>query len=113
MNEKLERKICGCEAEISEGDPRAEIWREVFGKLAFPLKHPIPFSMETFPGKRFLAGDANALTEEQKERLKSAMARKFGVPKEHIEKSLRDGIIPILDENVSISICNLHIRCMI
>jgi hypothetical protein len=106
-------KKCGCAAIINEKDPRAEIWKEVFGQLVFPLKHPVPFQMSTFPGKMFVAGDPAALSEEEKEKLKSAMASKFGVPKEEIQKSIDDGLIPILFENIGIKICDLHIRCML
>jgi hypothetical protein len=106
-------RACGCEATISEKDPRAETWMTVFGKLSFPLKHPISHINSNFPGKTFYSGDATALTAEQKARLIEAMTRKFNIPASKVEESFKDGVIPILAENVIVSICELHVRCMI
>jgi len=113
MSEKSNRKPCGCEATVNEDDPRAEIWMKVFGSRTFPLKHPVPVAMQTFPGKRFYMGDAKALSAEQKDRFFEAMMAKFKVTREEVEQSIIDNQIPILAENVIVKICNLHFRCML
>ena len=104
---------CRCEATISEKDPRAEIWLYIFGKRSFPLRYPLQNANPNFPGKTFYSGDATALTAEQKARLIEAMTKKFNIPASHLEESFKDGVIPILAENVILSICELHVRCMI
>jgi hypothetical protein len=104
---------CGCEATISEKDPRAEIWMKVFGKLSFPLKHPLTNLNSNFPDKIFYSGDATALTAEQKTKLIEAMTKKFNIPASKVEESFKDGIIPILAENVILSICELHTRLIV
>jgi len=112
MTESKGKIGCGCEATISENDPRAEIWLYVFGKLSFPLKHPLARNMGSTVGIGY-EGDAKALTEEQKERLIEAMIKKFGIKREDVTKVLDTGIIPIKADNVIVSICDLHFRCMI
>jgi hypothetical protein len=108
-----DEKPCGCQAILDETDTRAPIWKEVFGKLEFPLEHPIPFKMETFPGQLFFAGDSKALSPEEKERFISAMMKKFNVSREHVETSWDVfGCIPILYEHITLKICELHLRCM-
>jgi hypothetical protein len=110
--EALRKMGCGCEATITKDDPRAEIWMYVFGKLSFPLKHPIPKNMGPIVGTG-LEGDAKALTEEQKERLIEAMTKKFGIKREDVTKVLDIGIVPIRAENVIVSWCALHSRALI
>lgn len=101
---------CGCKATIiiTEDSSRPDIWLEVLGKLSFPLINPEPFLNETFPGKRFFAGDATALTAHQKKKLIKVMSEKFAISKQDIEKSMEDGLVPILDENIKITFCELH-----
>ena len=103
MNE--EHKPCGCEATITESDPRAEIWLYVFGKRSFPLKHPLCRN-------GFYEGHATVLTKEQRQRLIEAMTKKFGITEKDVTDVLDKGIVPIKADNVIVSICNLHFRCM-
>jgi hypothetical protein len=109
---ELEKIGCGCEATISKDDPRAEIWMHVFGKLSFPLKHPLTKNMGATVGTGY-EGDAEALTNEQKERLIEAMTKKFGIERDDVIKVLDTGIVPIKADNVIVSICDRHFRCMI
>jgi len=98
---------CGCEATISEKDPRAEIWFYVFGKRSFPLKHPLPMDMGPTVGLGY-AGDATALTPEQRKRLIEKMTQKFGVKTEDITRILDQGVVPIRAETVVVSWCRKH-----
>ena len=106
---------CGCEVTLTKGmdDARAELWLSIFGKLSFPLKHPFRFLNPNFPGKTFYAGDASAFNPEQKERFVKAMMEKFHLksPSE-VEGTMKNGIIPILADNLILSICETHIRYM-
>jgi hypothetical protein len=102
---------CGCTATISGSDERAPLWRFVFGDLTFPIR-PVWMAMEGFPGKRFLQGDVEALTDRQRSNLIEAMASKFRIPPAEVADSLRDGVFPILDEHVTISFCRLHSRLL-
>lgn len=104
---------CGCEATITDGDTRAEIWQYVFGKKSFPLIHPLPSRNPNFPGKLFFQGDATELTKEQRERLIEKMTQKFSVSREHIEQTLKEGIVPILDDHIIVSWCPKHYRAAI
>lgn len=106
---------CGCEVTLSKGmdDLRAELWMFVFGKLSFPLKHPVPFLNPNFKGKTFYAGDANALSFDQKQRLIESMAKKFKVSEKEIADSIKDGVIPILADHLILSICESHTRAIV
>ena len=106
---------CGCEVTLSKGmdDVRADIWLKIFGKLSFPLKHPIPFLNPNFQGKTFYAGDASALTLEQRKCLIETMSKKFNVSEAEIEASMKDGVIPILSDNLILSICQTHMLGML
>jgi len=72
MNTTAMRVPCGCKAILSEKDPRAEIWRNVFGCLEFPLCSPMPLmgKAEGELESRFLRGDWSAL-------VKKGMDQKF------------------------------------
>jgi hypothetical protein len=107
-----ERVTCGCEATINESDIRAPIWKYVFGKTSFPLRHPVLTNMGAVVGLGY-EGDASALTEEQKTRLIEAMTEKFHIPVVEVTKVLETGVIPIRAEGVSVSICERHVRAMI
>jgi len=98
---------CGCEATITEKDPRAEIWLYVFGKRSFPLRHPLPQNMGDVVGLGY-EGDATALTNEQKERLIEKMTQKFHIEREDVTTVLDEGIVPIKAEGVIVSWCKKH-----
>ncbi len=103
---------CGCEATINKNDPRAEIWLYVFGKLSFPLKHPMRVNMGSVVGLGY-EGDATALTPDQRTRLIEKMTKKFGISEKEVTDTLDEGIIPIKATGVSVKICNAHFRCML
>ena len=106
---------CGCEATITDRDPRAEIWIQVFARRSFPISWKLGLYHENsnFPGKRFLNGDVAALSPDQRESLIGTMAAKFRIPPAEVADSLAEGILPILDEGISISFCQLHTRMMV
>jgi len=98
--------MCECEAIISKEDPRYELWRQVVPNAHLPIKHPIAKN-------GFYEGDPSRLTEEQIQLIATLCSKKFNITKEEILKDIRKGILPIKAENVSLSICDLHIRCMV
>lgn len=104
---------CGCKAVLSEKDLRAGIWRAVFGKLEFPLIHPLNHwaHAEGEHGDRFLKGDWEALSEEEKVKLAREMRKKFGVNEAAFMSQNRAlGYIPIKDQNITVVCCQLHSR---
>ncbi len=103
---------CGCKASISDADGRAAIWKEVFGETSFPIVWPLYVANPQFPGKRFLQGDNEALTQQQKVSLSTLMSKKFGIPETEVMRNLGEGPIPILDEQVSVSFRRPHSRLM-
>jgi hypothetical protein len=106
---------CGCKAHLSESDPRAEIWRAVFGKLEFPLLHPIKHEGQAVgePLCGFLQGDWNALSEEEQVKLAGEMKKRFGVSEAaFIAQNKAIGYIPIKDVNITVVCCQLHSRMM-
>lgn len=103
--------MCECFAEISKNDPRYEIWIKIDSQARMPLKHPLPRKMTNFEGL-FYEGDATRLTSEQKDIFATEMANKFKITKDEVLKNLEDGVFPIKADNVLISICDLHLRCM-
>jgi hypothetical protein len=100
---------CGCEATISEDDPRAEIWLYIFGKKSFPLKHPLPMNMGKIVGTGY-EGDATVLTKDQRERMIEIMTKKFNIKPIDVTSVLDKGIVPIKSEGVIVSWCEKHSR---
>lgn len=110
----VEYEPCGCMACLNPKDPRAEVWKYALGCLEFPLKHPVPH-MGSAPGVRdsFLEGDWEALTVQQKTRMKAQMKEKFGLSAYEFDQQMKTvGYMPIRDKNITVKICQLHSRCM-
>lgn len=103
---------CECYATISKDDPRSEIWFKVCPDGHIPLKHPMLAKNKGFPGMLFYDGDTSRLTNNQLALLSELVSRKFGLNEEQVLRDLADGILPIRSNNVTISICSLHFRCM-
>ena len=106
---------CECYATLSKNDPRYPIWKQIDPQARIPLKHPI---LQRSPkdsvlrGALFYEGDPERLTPAQKEKLAEILSEKFKVPKTEVLKDLAKGYLPLKSQNVSVSICNLHLRCM-
>jgi hypothetical protein len=103
---------CGCEASINDSDPRAEIWRAALGKTSVPIVYPLYVLLPDFPGKRFLQGDATALTASQKRVMANLVAKKFNISELEVFEDLQNEIFPILDEHVTVSFCRKHTRML-
>lgn len=111
-------KPCGCTAILNPTDHRAEIWQYAYGTLTFPIRldragigyNPLTFDNPNFPSKKFLYGDARQITKEQLQRLGEIISKKFGVPVGEVLKDAKDGIIPILYENITIHFCPKHLN---
>lgn len=106
---------CGCRACLNEQDPRAEIWKEVFGCLEFPLKNPVAIRGNAVgeAGALFLMGDWEALSQAEQDKMIQAMKRKFGVDEQVFRAQIRVfGYVPIKDENITVIVCQKHIRAM-
>ena len=112
----MSKRKCECYAQISKNDPRYAIWIQVDPEARVPLKHPLPvkhpFAHPQFDGD-FYEGDPSRLTEEQKEKIIELMSKKFKVSKSHVREGLDKGILPIKGDNVMVSICSFHVRCML
>lgn len=107
---------CGCKAHLNEKDPRAEIWRNVFGCLEFPLKNPISHigQAEGEHEDRFLYGDWDALSFDQKVKMLIEMKKKFGISEQVFSSQVKAlGYIPIKDQNIDVVICQKHTGMMI
>ena len=107
-------KNCECVAILDEKDERAEIWKQVCPDLRLPLKSPMPIRGKGPDGEihRFLECDTDRLTDFQKARLAELMAKKFGLDEKQAFNMIQKGELPIKDENITMMICNLHVRCM-
>lgn len=104
---------CECYAAISEDDPRAEIWRQITPDLRIPLRHPIPrIGQHNGQDIRVYEGDPSRLSQKQQDLLVELMAAKFDIPESAVREGLDAGQMPVKDDNVVISICALHWRCM-
>ena len=107
---------CGCKALLNEKDPRAAIWKAVFGKLEFPLLHPIA-NLAQAEGEqlaRFLQGDWNALGSSEQVKLAYEMKKRFpGLNDlEFLAQNKALGYIPIKDVNISVILCQRHTRML-
>lgn len=106
---------CECYAILNKKDPRAEIWKTIDHDLKMPLKHPLPVKAKWKDGTELMIyeGDPARLTETQRIRLCLEMSNKFGIQYKEVMTDLINGIFPICCENITVSICELHVRCMI
>jgi len=102
--------MCECTAIIHKEDPRYSLWVQILGdsKAEVPLKHPIP---ERAGGHVFYQGDPSRLSEKQIKKMAQLLSKKFSISEEGILTDLNKGILPVR-EPVSLSICELHCRCM-
>lgn len=106
-------KMCECYATVSKSDPRYEMWRKVDPEGRLPLKHPLTKIVVCQQRRMtFYEGDPSRLSEDQKKTIVELMNKKFKVPKHVVAKELAEGVLPIRAANVNVSICNLHVRCM-
>lgn len=94
-------------ATISKTSPRAADWRGVFGRLDnIPLQGPLPIVCK-LPGKGESACymlDLQAITPEERERLIDYIAIRFGSSRKVVEDSLDDVGMPIVADDVLVSI---------
>jgi hypothetical protein len=115
MSTTAMRAPCGCKAILNKKDPRAAIWKKVFGCLEFPLLSPIPVLGTALgePTAKFLMGDWEALNFEQKTKMLSEMKKKFGISaQDFVMQNKALGYVPIKDQNVTVVVCQLHTRMM-
>jgi len=105
---------CECVAILDENDERAKIWKQVCPNLRLPLKSPTPIKAKGPDGQeyRFLECDTDKLTDFQKARLAELMAKEFGLDEKQTFNIIQKGELPIRDNNITVIICNLHLRCM-
>lgn len=101
---------CECYAIIDKVDPRHQIWMEVFGKPQIPLKNPLAKIHPQFGA--IYDGDPSKLTKQQKEKMADILSEKFGLLRKAVLSDLAKGNLAVKADNISISICELHMRCM-
>lgn len=104
---------CECYATVSKDDPRFPIWLAV-AENRIPIKHPLEVKGKAGGHKgNFYEGDATRLTKEQKEIMSKLLARKFHITEKEVLTDFEKGMFPIRADNISLVICELHLRCMI
>ena len=110
-DKKEMKQKCECWAKISDSDSRADIWRQITPDLKIPLKHPMPVNLDGPEGPmRFYEGDPERLTNEQHISIAEAMESKFGYRRDLVLQDLRNGNLPIKEDNVTVFWCALHTR---
>lgn len=86
---------------------RKTFWIEVFGSDRVPIESPIGEIAE-IPGFKYpqkvLKLDMKRVTEQQKQKLVAAIAKKFNITEEEVKKDLEEKGMPILDKDVTVSI---------
>jgi hypothetical protein len=94
-------------ATIRKGSPREQEWLKVLGGNVAILRSPIP-TWRTLPSGNALCFelDLQALTGDQRKRLVQHLAEKFSVPAEEVEADLGTIGVPILDEDVTVTVFN-------
>lgn len=95
-------------ATLSQGSYRYSWWIYCFGSNEVILKHPIP-KWGNFPkeGKKlYYELDLEALTPEQRDKLIKHLARTFDVPVEEVKRDIDEMGVPILADEVILSIKN-------
>lgn len=95
-------------ATICEENDRAQSWLEVFGTREIPLKSPLPTiaSAPGIPEGLFYELDLQELTQEQRTRLITYIAKRFDVSEQEVSETLDTVGCPILSENITITVFN-------
>ena len=57
-------------------------------------------------------GDPNRLTDNQKKILVELVSAKFGVSQATVYSDLNNQRLPVLAKDITISICRMHVLCM-
>lgn len=95
-------------ATIRQESARAEGWLEVFGTYEVSLQSPIP-EIASAPGiyeTLFYRLDLTELTQEQRLRLISFIARWFDLDEKGVSEALDEVGCPILADDISITVFN-------
>ena len=101
--------MCECYAAVSCLDPRRELWEKVVLGGRMPLRHPVPHLNGSH---LFYEGDASRLSTEQLGTMAGLLAEKFSLDSEEVRRDLGRGVLPVLAAGVTVSVCELHARCM-
>ena len=111
IDERKRVKKCECYAVIDSDNERMEIWREVCPDLRVPLKHP-GLCKGTAAGEEILMyeGDPKRMSGFQRARLAELFAEKFNISEMHAFAELEKGHLPVRAENVTVVICQSHMR---
>ena len=100
-------------ATIRDTAARAADWERVFGSRQIPIKSPVPHrgSAPGHASAEFYELALEQLSPEQRERLVHHLAERFEIPPAEVYVELRrHGYVPILAEDVSVSI---DARCIL
>lgn len=95
-------------ATISRESTRYQEWMEVMGDFVIPLKSPFP-APGSAPGVAvgmFYEIDLSAITAEQRARMITHLARKFGFSEEEVASTLDEVGCPILADDVTVIVSN-------
>lgn len=101
----------GSTAIISDRSPRRAEWLEVFGSDEVPIINIVS------PNKANVLGeirdvymlDLDQMTDDQIDRLKKHLSTKFKIPMDEVERDLPQVGVPILAEDVIVSVSTDHI----
>jgi hypothetical protein len=91
---------------VTIGGSRGDEWERICGTRTFPVKSPIPV-LANLPGKsevRVFLVDLDEVEPDILARIKTGLARKFGLSPAEAETEIKEKGIPILDEEVSVMI---------
>jgi len=103
---------CDCYGYLSKGNPRLALWQTILDQQEphIPLKHPLKVAHPTM-GPVY-EGDANRLTDDQRERLIKAVSEKFGLSRESIETDILQADNTFCVSVDGVSICAMHTTMM-
>jgi hypothetical protein len=95
-------------ARIDKKSERAQDWEQIFGTDEINIKSPIPIrvNVPNHPNTLAYELDLKLITKEQKARLIEHIARRFNIPKQEVEKDLESIGVPILTDDVIVTVHN-------
>lgn len=87
------------------GWARRREWMKVLGTETVPILSPVPqrADLPNYPNYLVYMVDVAALSTEQRERLVTFLAKKFGVPEAELQRDIETRGVPILAEECTIT----------
>ena len=95
-------------ATVKQDTERGKEWLSILGTTTIPIKSPfsVPASLPGIPNARIYMLDLDSLDEPQTTRLIAHLSQKFNIPEAEIRAQLPQHGVPILANDITVTIRN-------